>query len=188
MLTVPDDYSVLYILESSPEPQPLCPRNVAWIKKDLGHCDTYHRIRSTSTFRPTRLLDLDAKGSNKDFRLITTLDDHASRELRYAAVSYCWGSEEHAKKQLKTLSCNVHQHHDLILFDSVTPVVQDAVTTARALAIRYLWIDALCKFRTPRKTGQTNPIRWDQFMQMHTSLSAHFSAIRVCRDFWTVVN
>lgn len=110
----------------------------------MDFCDANHLAGVTSVFRPTRLLDLRVEESSENFRLITPSDSHTGHDMRYAALSYCWGPQEDAKKQLKTLSCNVQQNHDCILFNSVTPVIQDAITAARAISVRYLWIDALC--------------------------------------------
>jgi hypothetical protein len=130
--------------EESPRTQTLCPQNVAWMRKHLELCDTLHYAGLTSTFQPTRLLDLGDDKTKKDFRLIETAHGHADQALQYAALSYCWGLEKYAKRQLKALMSNFQQHHNVIEFNTATPVVQDAVMTARALSIRYLWIDALC--------------------------------------------
>jgi hypothetical protein len=130
--------------EESTRTQTLDLQNIAWMRKHLELCDTLHYGGLTSTSQPTRLLDLGDDGINKDFRLIDTTHGQAKQDFKYAALSYCWGPEEHAKNQLKTLTSNIQLHRNLIKFSTATPVVQDAVTTARALSMRYLWIDALC--------------------------------------------
>jgi hypothetical protein len=64
--------------------------------------------------------------------------------VRYATLSYCWGNREEAAHQLKTKLSVLKQHYDAIPLTKVTRVIQDAIITARALSIRYLWVDALC--------------------------------------------
>jgi hypothetical protein len=130
--------------EESTQTQTLNSQNVAWVRKHLDLCDTLHYGGLTCTVPPTRLLDLGDDRNNEDFRLVDTVHGQVNYKLQYAALSYCWGPEEHAKQQLKTLTSNLRLHHHLVKFSTATPVVQDAVTTARALSMRYLWIDALC--------------------------------------------
>jgi hypothetical protein len=128
----------------SPGKETLCLQNVDWIKRHLRFCDSHNHAGQASSFQPSRLLDLGVDETNVDFRLIQTSDREPASILQYAALSYCWGPEQDAKHQLRTLSLNLSQHHERIQFDASTRVVQDAITTARALSIRYLWIDALC--------------------------------------------
>ncbi|RSL67985.1 hypothetical protein CEP54_002938 [Fusarium duplospermum] len=63
---------------------------------------------------------------------------------RYIALTYCWGPEPHASKQLKTTSLNLSQHLQKIPESLLPQAIQDSVTLARALSIPFLWVDALC--------------------------------------------
>jgi hypothetical protein len=63
---------------------------------------------------------------------------------QYAALTYCWGDKKEAACQITTTSHSLEQHLDRIPFNNLTRVVQDTITMARALSIRYVWIDALC--------------------------------------------
>jgi hypothetical protein len=98
----------------------------------------------TSTFLPTRLIDLGTGDRDDCIRLIQTADTQLQPPTRYAALSYCWGTKEQAALQLTTTSANLRQRLGAILFEDMTAVMQDMVRTARALSIRYAWIDALC--------------------------------------------
>jgi hypothetical protein len=63
---------------------------------------------------------------------------------RYAALSYCWGDKKEAACQLTTTSHSLAQHRNRIPLKNLTRVIEDTVKTARALSIRYVWIDAIC--------------------------------------------
>lgn len=99
-------------------------------------------------FLPTRLLDLGSKDS-PSLRLIdtkghdnTTGADPSRR--RYAALSYCWGSAEEAKRQLITTQDTIETRMSGIERSKLPRTVSDAVEVCRHLDIRYLWVDALC--------------------------------------------
>jgi hypothetical protein len=161
----------------SPYKETLCRQNVDWMKKHLKVCEASHYAGPASTFQPSRLLDLGSDLDNGDFRLINTADGEATNPLQYAALSYCWGPEQDAKQQLKTLSSNFRKHRSSIAFASATRVVQDAVTAARALSIRYLWIDALCIIQDNsddwnRESGQMGSIYANAYVTFCTSTSA----------------
>lgn len=66
------------------------------------------------------------------------------RRLRYAALSYCWGPADEAKKQLKLTAETQCMIYGSIPLDLITPSLRDAITVCRVLGIRYLWIDSLC--------------------------------------------
>jgi hypothetical protein len=160
----------------SPRKETLCLQNVEWIKKHLKFCESQHNAGPASTFHPTRLLDLGADETGVDFRLVQTSGREPGSLLQYAALSYCWGPEQDAKQQLKTLSSNLQQHRERILFNAATRVIQDAVTAARALSIRYLWIDALCIIQDDtndwrKESGQMGSIYANAYVTMCTLTS-----------------
>lgn len=114
------------------------------MKQELEYCNTHCCPLPTSTVLPARLLDLGASDTNENVRLIRTSDAFHEKPLRYAALSYCWGTREEAEQQLKTTRSNLEQHLDSIPLAAMTPVAEDAIKTTRSLSIRYLWIDAMC--------------------------------------------
>jgi len=110
----------------------------------LNQCHAECGSASVPNFLPTRLIDLGDSDQGGRIRLIESSITQLQPPSRYAALSYCWGTEEQAARQLTTTTVVLSQHLDGILFDEMTPVMQDMVKTARALLIRYIWIDALC--------------------------------------------
>ena len=143
-LIVPGDCQRWLKTELAPWAQTLCDENVAWMRGILNRCDAECGLVSASNFLPTRLIDLGDNDQGGSICLIETSDARLQPSSSYAALSYCWGTEEQAARQLTTTSAVLLQRLDGILFDEMTPVMQDMVKTARALLIRYIWIDALC--------------------------------------------
>lgn len=93
-------------------------------------------------FLPTRLLDVDGIEQG-EIKLVVT-ESLNDTSIQYAALSYCWGNEEEANRQLKTSDSTIRQRLQGIPRDTLTKVMQDAVTVCRSLSLRYLWIDSLC--------------------------------------------
>lgn len=93
-------------------------------------------------FVPERLIDV---GGGR-LRLVDRKDIIADPAIRpqYCALSYCWGPSEDAVYQTKTTRKNIERNLESMDFDDLSPVLKDAVTTARSLSIPYLWVDALC--------------------------------------------
>ncbi|KAF4455289.1 HET-domain-containing [Fusarium albosuccineum] len=60
----------------------------------------------------------------------------------WAALSHCWGKPEN--RPLTTTRANLKNHLEGIDFSLLPKTFKDAVILARALGIRYLWIDSLC--------------------------------------------
>lgn len=58
----------------------------------------------------------------------------------YVTLSHCWGSD----LTFTTTKRNLRERERGIPLHSMPPTFKDAVTIARKLEIRYLWIDALC--------------------------------------------
>lgn len=58
----------------------------------------------------------------------------------YVALSYCWGGEQ----EVKTTKENIASKKIGIELENLPRTLQDAIQVCRQLAIRYLWIDALC--------------------------------------------
>ncbi|KAM7219236.1 Heterokaryon incompatibility protein (HET) domain containing protein [Rhypophila decipiens] len=84
---------------------------------------------------PTRVLDVGLVASDP-IRLHTSRGEKA----RYICLSYCWGGAQFIKTTNETLK----SHETGIGFDQLPKAFQDTVAVARALGIRYVWIDSLC--------------------------------------------
>jgi hypothetical protein len=85
----------------------------------------------------------------KKASIVNSITWHVSSpsRVKYAALSYCWGSRtEDIQHQASTSTRpdTISNHLENIKFWSLPPIIQDAVVTARQLRIRFLWVDSLC--------------------------------------------
>lgn len=86
---------------------------------------------------PTRVIELVQVRGHTFLRLRET----SGRAWEpYAALSYCWGKEQH----LTTTSENLHRHLTRINMKDLPTTMRDAVLVIEKLGIRNVWIDALC--------------------------------------------
>lgn len=115
----------------------------SWIRDRLreceegdGDCHFACRRRPRSLKMPSRLLDLQLHNSSEDIRLLSG----PQQNLRYVALSYCWGS----RHPIKTTSQKIEMYESRISFTELPQSFRDAVLICRSLNIRYLWIDNLC--------------------------------------------
>jgi hypothetical protein len=109
------------------------------LDKWLKRCLAEHDLCSTGSpvsFRPTRLLDLNASGNDRDICVVPGERTSGC----YATLSYCWGGISPLSLQLS----NYEEFHKRISWISFPQTMQDAITVCRRLSVRYLWIDALC--------------------------------------------
>lgn len=61
---------------------------------------------------------------------------------RWIALSHCWGDAWN--RPLQTTQANIWSHLEGIDLKRMPKTFQDAVVVAKAMGIRYLWIDSLC--------------------------------------------
>lgn len=88
---------------------------------------------------PTRLVDVgDNSSSCSHIRLIETAGEHPAGP--YATLSHCWGSANFIKLERSTVN---HFQKGIPMIE-LPKTFRDAITVARHLGIRYLWIDSLC--------------------------------------------
>ncbi|KAI0438015.1 heterokaryon incompatibility protein-domain-containing protein [Xylaria telfairii] len=113
------------------------------IQEWLGFCKSQHPacIKRKELRIPTRLLDVGFDHTN-DVRVVL---GNSIGDVEYATLSYCWGLVH----QLMLLPENEGEFMKRISFDSLSRAGQDAVTVCRRLAVRYLWIDAICIMQGP---------------------------------------
>ncbi|KAF2137029.1 uncharacterized protein K452DRAFT_207686, partial [Aplosporella prunicola CBS 121167] len=134
-------------------------RNITLMNKWIDDCAANHDRCKTrdrrSTVLPTRLLDIDTGTDVNHLRLVDNTEalsrNMLGGKLKYATLSYCWGSSV----SLKTTSASLATHKERISVHAMPNVFQDAMFVVRKLGIRYLWIDALC-------IVQDNPADWEQ--------------------------
>ncbi|KAI8944488.1 heterokaryon incompatibility protein-domain-containing protein [Xylaria longipes] len=84
---------------------------------------------------PSRLID--TKPDETQNVKLVELENFA---CRYVCLSHCWGST----KSIKTTKETLQERKERILWDTLCPTFQDAITVVRQLGLRYLWIDSLC--------------------------------------------
>ncbi|KAI1121969.1 hypothetical protein F5Y10DRAFT_255134 [Nemania abortiva] len=118
------------------------------IKLWLQDCDNNHTQCSAmgQIPFPTRLIDVGTNES-PELRLIETRETTPG-STRYIALSHRWGDENTHFSTLRKDQSG--RGRELAAFKSRIPedelpaTFKDAVVTARALSVRYLWIDSLC--------------------------------------------
>lgn len=119
------------------------------IQHHIQDCIPNHLSYQPGIFLPTRLIDLGAKNSLADPKLILTSQGTGDQSLRpedvnYAALSYCWGPREDAATQLKTERESLAKRLQAIPPSEMSAVMKDAVAVCKVLDIRFLWIDSVC--------------------------------------------
>lgn len=87
---------------------------------------------------PTRLLDLTQRWDRGQVTLEETINFDPTSS--YITLSHCWGSF----LPVRLLKSLFRSFREGILIKELPKTFQDAIEFARALQIRYLWIDALC--------------------------------------------
>ena len=108
-----------------------------WINKCKIHHHACNASRS-STWLPTRLLDLSKVHLDGTIRVVETSDRRNVRQ--YVTLSHRWGS---ATPLLLTRE-TAHQLMAGVQLNALPQAFQDAVTICRRLDVSYLWIDSLC--------------------------------------------
>ncbi|KAK4072777.1 uncharacterized protein Triagg1_5822 [Trichoderma aggressivum f. europaeum] len=94
-------------------------------------------------YRPTRLIHVGGKRESSLIHLVesNTHADMAEEPQPYLALSYCWGGKA---PSLTTTRSNYSHLKTSISYDAMSKTYQDTVRIARALGVKYIWIDALC--------------------------------------------
>jgi len=109
----------------------------------LQACTSEHPKCRVSGARklPTRLIDVGTS-NNSIPRLVTSSSLPTSTP--YIALSYCWGPPSATQPQLTTTTTTLATHQAGIPTTIMPATHRDLAMLARRLAIRYVWIDALC--------------------------------------------
>lgn len=90
--------------------------------------------------------------------------------LRYATLSYRWGSASSYLSLKESNQCALKQGIQLA---SLSPLVQDAIRICRALGLDYLWVDALCIVQDSRSDWYDQaPQMADIFGKSHVCFAA----------------
>ncbi|KAI1210910.1 heterokaryon incompatibility protein-domain-containing protein [Annulohypoxylon truncatum] len=120
----------------------LTEERVVWLKGEIDRFIENHNPPSEPSFIPTRLIQVD-----RDIPRLVRKDDIArpsSGPIKYAALSCCWGNKEEAMRQYKTTKSTLAARLSGFEARKMSKVLCDAIQTARALSLSYIWVDALC--------------------------------------------
>ncbi|KAK0720563.1 heterokaryon incompatibility protein-domain-containing protein [Lasiosphaeris hirsuta] len=109
----------------------------SWLEDCLSKHDGCKTVNGG--FMPSRVLDLRLAD---EYKLILVPTSRLQRSAAYACLSYCWGSD--LDGVATTVKANVQAHQLGISLMTLPRTIRDAVMVAQKLAIRYLWVDALC--------------------------------------------
>ncbi|ETS76031.1 hypothetical protein PFICI_12975 [Pestalotiopsis fici W106-1] len=123
-------------------PLPVSDTQIAILREWLRTCDNDHECMHLANPResmPTRLIYVGSSAM-PDLRLIDSKD---MMYERYAALSYCGGNIPHFAKFF-TYRSNIEQLKLKMNFDHLPQNFKDMVVVARALDIKYIWIDSIC--------------------------------------------
>jgi hypothetical protein len=104
------------------------------MKRWINNCATSHDQCALleQKHMPTRLIQL----SNHGARLMSP-----TIPVRYAALTYCWGSSTQSTKTTKT---NVTARYDHLEPPDFPQTLQDAIFVTQGLGLEYIWIDSIC--------------------------------------------
>lgn len=116
----------------------------SWASRQLQECTLQHATcnRADSGRLPTRLLDLSAFNFDQDVRL----HEPQNETMQYICLSHCWGSYRPLKLEKATLEV----FKSRISWNSLPLTFQDAISFARKLGVKYIWIDSLCIIQDDR--------------------------------------
>jgi hypothetical protein len=112
------------------------PSTMACLKMWLEGCAGHTKCLYNATPRlPRRVLDIGDDGEAH----VKLLEPEGLR-AQYVILSYCWGGPQTTVTDKSTIST----HFQGFSIKSLSQTIQDAITVARGLGFRYLWVDALC--------------------------------------------
>ncbi|KAI1371698.1 heterokaryon incompatibility protein-domain-containing protein [Hypoxylon crocopeplum] len=114
-----------------------------WALRQISVCLQSHQLCRRSqrddSFLPARLINVGVKNLGQD----VVLENRTSVPpgSLYAAFSYCWGTH---KPECMTTPDTVGKNMKRIPWSTLPATFQDAVSFARSLGLKYLWIDSMC--------------------------------------------
>lgn len=137
-----DNYWVRYDARPSLSSSTSSTSTLRLISKWIQSCHRGHKssgcTRDVTPWQPARLLDI-GRSQDETCRIVLR-PQNTSQARKYITLSYRWD----AKKQPQLLSSNID---DLLRgwpIRTLPKTFRDTIVVARALGVRYLWIDALC--------------------------------------------
>ncbi|KAK4236581.1 heterokaryon incompatibility protein 6 [Achaetomium macrosporum] len=138
-----------HITTRPPNPSPASPEGFSQIRTWLRDCEAHHGTAcrpATPGPLPSRLIDVSHGDTLRLYcppPVPTSTPPSADQPIRYAALSYVWGSTPQPF-QTTTLSLPARLSASGFPLSSLPQTLQDAVRVTQALGLAYLWVDALC--------------------------------------------
>lgn len=116
-----------------------CQESYDIARRWLRRCSENHELcpKDVDSLLPTRVIDIGS--SSRDPTLYIPAPGTRGK---YAALSYCWGTD-----QAVTLTGQrLHERHSRVTFPlrTLPRTLRDAMVVASHLGFQYIWIDALC--------------------------------------------
>ncbi|KAH6663407.1 heterokaryon incompatibility protein-domain-containing protein [Halenospora varia] len=124
-----------------------------WVKGCRDNHETCNRDRGRYSLMPTRVLDIGDLSAPP--RILITNGEIGE----YATLSYCWGKGS----QSITTTHNLEQRQKVLHLTILPPVFQDAITVARKLGQKYLWIDSLCILQSSTHDWNVESMKMQQY-------------------------
>jgi hypothetical protein len=137
-----------------------------WMRScDTGHRDHNAFASSPEPELPKRVLDVEYPDNESHLRLLRT----EGRKGRYVTLSHRWGVESPllaTKATFKALCDGIQVNQLPLLF-------LDAITVARKLGVRWLWIDSLCIIQDDKADWEQEAAKMgDIFSHAYCTLAA----------------
>jgi hypothetical protein len=112
--------------------------HLEFARRWLDDCMEFHADCDdpVETVLPTRVLEILQEDGTPNLKLRTINGVYG----RYMALSYCWGQPQPAKLTTE----NHHEYAQAIEESDLPPTIRDFIGIARALGVRFIWVDAYC--------------------------------------------
>jgi hypothetical protein len=106
-------------------------------RKWLADCSANHPDCETNSQPPLPTRVIDVSESDDVLKLHQSGPEDKGA---YAALSYCWGSEQPEQ----TTTANLNRYLAGFRCSDLAQSLQDAISITRQLGIQYLWVDSMC--------------------------------------------
>ncbi|OAL23377.1 hypothetical protein AYO22_06427 [Fonsecaea multimorphosa] len=112
--------------------------HLEFARRWLDDCMKFHADCQDlgETVLPTRVLEILQEDGTPNLKLSTSNGAYG----RYMALSYRWGQLQPAKLTTE----NHHEYAQAIEESNLPPTIRDFIGIARALGVRFIWVDAYC--------------------------------------------
>ncbi|KAF2400151.1 HET-domain-containing protein [Trichodelitschia bisporula] len=114
-----------------------------WIEACAANHNCNKNLPLMQDSMPSRLIDVEAFDNSSNVRLV----DNDGSCCKYITLSYCWGKT----RTFTTTSRSLRLRKRQISFSALPRTFQDAISIARRLRVRWIWIDAICIIQDDRR-------------------------------------